>query len=78
MRWIVHSDKPLYNDPWLDIRFADVELPDGRHLEHRVIRTPPGVAVRGPKVPGRAGYWTLPASAGGRDGGQWRYRHQGG
>ena len=45
MRWIVHSEKPLYNDPWLDIRLADVELPDGRHLEHRVIRTPPGAGA---------------------------------
>jgi 8-oxo-dGTP pyrophosphatase MutT (NUDIX family) len=44
-RWIVHSEKPLYNDPWLDIRLADVELPDGRHLEHRIIRTPPGAGA---------------------------------
>jgi len=42
MRWTVHSEKQLYKDPWLDIRLADVELPDGRHLEHRLIRTPPG------------------------------------
>jgi 8-oxo-dGTP pyrophosphatase MutT (NUDIX family) len=42
MRWTVHSEKPLYEDEWLDIRVADVELPDGRHLEHRMIRTPPG------------------------------------
>jgi 8-oxo-dGTP pyrophosphatase MutT (NUDIX family) len=42
MRWTVHSETPLYKDPWLDIRLADVELPDGRHLEHRLIRTPPG------------------------------------
>ena len=45
MRWIVHSEKPLYSDPWLDIRIADVELPDGRHLQHRVIRTPPGAGA---------------------------------
>jgi 8-oxo-dGTP pyrophosphatase MutT (NUDIX family) len=45
MRWTVHSEKPLYSDPWLDIRLADVELPDGRHLEHRVIRTPPGAGA---------------------------------
>ncbi len=45
MRWIVHSEKPLYTDPWLDIRLADVELPDGRHLQHRVIRTPPGAGA---------------------------------
>lgn len=42
MRWTVHGEKPLYKDEWLDIRLADVELPDGRRLEHRVIRTPPG------------------------------------
>lgn len=45
MRWIVHSEKSLYADPWLDIRMADVELPDGRHLEHRVIRTAPGAGA---------------------------------
>jgi 8-oxo-dGTP pyrophosphatase MutT (NUDIX family) len=45
MRWTVHSEKPLYADPWLDIRVADVELPDGRHLEHRLIRTPPGAGA---------------------------------
>jgi 8-oxo-dGTP pyrophosphatase MutT (NUDIX family) len=35
------------------IRMADVELPGGRHLEHRLIRTPPGagcVATRDGKV----------------------------
>ena len=42
MRWTVHSEKPLYTDEWLDIRMADVELPGGRHLQHRLIRTPPG------------------------------------
>jgi 8-oxo-dGTP pyrophosphatase MutT (NUDIX family) len=42
MRWTVHSEKPLYEDEYLDIRVADVELPDGRHLEHRLIRTAPG------------------------------------
>jgi 8-oxo-dGTP pyrophosphatase MutT (NUDIX family) len=42
MRWTVHGEQSLYTDEWLDIRLADVELPDGRHLEHRLIRTPPG------------------------------------
>lgn len=42
MRWTVPSEKPLYEDEWLDIRLADVELPDGRHLAHRLICTPPG------------------------------------
>jgi 8-oxo-dGTP pyrophosphatase MutT (NUDIX family) len=45
MEWKVISERPLYQDQWLDIRMADIELPDGRHLEHRSIRTPPGAGV---------------------------------
>ncbi|MEU9887172.1 NUDIX hydrolase [Sphaerisporangium sp. NPDC051011] len=45
MRWQVNSEEPLYTDPWLDIRVADVELPDGRHLDHRLIRTAPGAGA---------------------------------
>ncbi|WP_188192410.1 NUDIX domain-containing protein [Nonomuraea sp. SYSU D8015] len=45
MRWEVHSEKTLYADAWLDVRVADVELPDGRHLDHRLIRTAPGAGA---------------------------------
>jgi 8-oxo-dGTP pyrophosphatase MutT (NUDIX family) len=45
MRWKIHSEKPLYQDEWLDIRLADVEVAEGRHLSHRVIRTPPGAGA---------------------------------
>ncbi|MGH3320364.1 MAG: NUDIX domain-containing protein [Streptosporangiaceae bacterium] len=45
MRWKINSEEPLYADEWLDIRHADVELPDGRHLDHRLIRTPPGAGA---------------------------------
>lgn len=45
MRWIVHSEQPLYQDEWLDIRLADVEITGGRHLSHRLIRTPPGAGA---------------------------------
>jgi hypothetical protein len=45
MRWTVHSEKSLYTDPWLDIRVADLELPDSRHLEHRLIRISPGAGA---------------------------------
>ncbi len=41
MRWQINSEESLYTDPWLDIRVADVEC-DGRHLDHRLIRTAPG------------------------------------
>ncbi|MEV6860081.1 NUDIX domain-containing protein [Streptosporangium subroseum] len=45
MRRQVHSEEPLYTDQWLDVRVADVELPDGRHLDHRLIRTAPGAGA---------------------------------
>jgi ADP-ribose diphosphatase len=45
VRWKVVSEQPLYQDEWLDIRIADIELPDGRRLAHRLIRTPPGAGV---------------------------------
>ncbi|MEV4399739.1 NUDIX hydrolase [Nonomuraea sp. NPDC049607] len=45
MRWQVHSETSLYADQWLDIRIADVELPDGRHLDHRLVRTAPGAGA---------------------------------
>jgi 8-oxo-dGTP pyrophosphatase MutT (NUDIX family) len=45
MEWKVVSQQPLYTDEWLDIRLADVELPGGRRLRHRMIRTPPGAGV---------------------------------
>ena len=40
MQWIVHSERSLYADQWLEVRSADVELPDGRHLDHRLLRMP--------------------------------------
>lgn len=53
MRWTVHSERQIYRDQWLDVRSADVELPDGRHLDHRLIHTQEGagaVVVAGEKV----------------------------
>jgi len=38
MQWKVISERELYADQWLELRTADVELPDGRHLDHRFIR----------------------------------------
>lgn len=39
MQWKVNSERSLYRDQWVDVRSADVELPDGRHLDHRLILT---------------------------------------
>jgi 8-oxo-dGTP pyrophosphatase MutT (NUDIX family) len=45
MQWTVVSEQPLYSDEWLDLRIADIELPGGRHLEHRFIRIAAGAGV---------------------------------
>jgi 8-oxo-dGTP pyrophosphatase MutT (NUDIX family) len=45
MRWQIRSEQELYRDRWIDVRIADVELPDGRHLDHRLIRTLPGAGA---------------------------------
>jgi 8-oxo-dGTP pyrophosphatase MutT (NUDIX family) len=45
MEWKVGQQRSLYVDDWLDVRVADVELPDGRHLEHRLVCTKPGAGA---------------------------------
>lgn len=46
MRWTVHGERDLYRDQWIHIASADVELPGGRHLDHRIIRTSaPGAGI---------------------------------
>ena len=41
MQWINHHERMVYKNPWLTVNMADVELPDGRHLDHTVIREKP-------------------------------------
>jgi 8-oxo-dGTP pyrophosphatase MutT (NUDIX family) len=45
MQWKVISERELYADKWLDLGTADVELPDGRHLDHRFIRMAPSAGA---------------------------------
>jgi 8-oxo-dGTP pyrophosphatase MutT (NUDIX family) len=45
MRWQVNSERTLYQDQWVHLLAADVELPDGRHLDHRLIRSEPGAGA---------------------------------
>ena len=40
MQWIVHGEPSLYADQWLEVRSADIELPGGQHLDHRLLRMP--------------------------------------
>jgi 8-oxo-dGTP pyrophosphatase MutT (NUDIX family) len=41
MRWKNLAEHTVYENPWLTVRLADVELPDGRHLDHFLIRQRP-------------------------------------
>ncbi|MGH3311090.1 MAG: NUDIX domain-containing protein [Streptomyces sp.] len=42
--WQNLGEHTVYENPWVRVNMADVELPDGRHLDHTVIRLRP-VAV---------------------------------
>lgn len=45
MRWKVHGERDIYRDQWVHVASADVELPDGRHLDHRLVRTGAGAGA---------------------------------
>jgi hypothetical protein len=45
MEWKVLSERVLYQDPWVHVGSADVELPDGRHLDHRIVHTAAGAGA---------------------------------
>lgn len=38
MEWTVHGERPIYQNPWVDLWLCDVEQPDGRRWEHHVVR----------------------------------------
>jgi 8-oxo-dGDP phosphatase len=37
--WTIHSETPVYENPWVDVLLADVELGDGTRFDHHIIRT---------------------------------------
>lgn len=41
MRWKNLGEQPVHHCKWFKLNLADVELPDGRHLDHYVLRQPP-------------------------------------
>ncbi|MGI5348923.1 NUDIX hydrolase [Streptomyces sp. CA-250714] len=41
MRWKNLGEHTVYENQWLRVNLADVELPDGRHLDHYLIRLRP-------------------------------------
>jgi 8-oxo-dGTP pyrophosphatase MutT (NUDIX family) len=40
MEWQNLGERPVYENRWFTVNLADVELPDGRHLDHDVIHQP--------------------------------------
>lgn len=44
MQWTKLSEQTVYENRWFQVNLADVKLPDGRHLDHFLIRLRP-VAV---------------------------------
>ncbi|WP_065847713.1 NUDIX domain-containing protein, partial [Streptomyces mutomycini] len=38
MRWTNSKEQTVYENPWFRVNLADVVLPDGRHLDHFLIR----------------------------------------
>jgi 8-oxo-dGTP pyrophosphatase MutT (NUDIX family) len=41
VQWKNLGEHTVYENPWLRVNLADVELPDGRHLDHYLIRQRP-------------------------------------
>jgi 8-oxo-dGTP pyrophosphatase MutT (NUDIX family) len=41
MRWKKLSERVVNSNQWFSLNLADVELPDGRHLDHYLLRQPP-------------------------------------
>jgi 8-oxo-dGTP pyrophosphatase MutT (NUDIX family) len=38
MQWKVHGERPIYENPWVNVWLVDVEQPDGRRWEHHVLK----------------------------------------
>ncbi|MFC6885182.1 MULTISPECIES: NUDIX hydrolase [Actinomadura] len=45
MRWTLHGERSVYESPWMNVRLADVELPDGRRFDHHLLRVRPAAGV---------------------------------
>lgn len=45
MKWKNLGERTVYENPWFTVKLADVELPNGRHLDHYLIRQRPVVLI---------------------------------
>ncbi|MFE4357013.1 NUDIX domain-containing protein [Kitasatospora sp. NPDC056800] len=38
MQWKIHGERPIYENPWVNLWLVDVEQPDGRRWEYHVVK----------------------------------------
>jgi 8-oxo-dGTP pyrophosphatase MutT (NUDIX family) len=38
MQWKIHGERPIYENPWVNVWLTDVEQPDGRRWEYHVVK----------------------------------------
>jgi hypothetical protein len=38
LKWIVRSERTVYDNPWVQVGLVDVEPPNGERFEHHVVR----------------------------------------
>lgn len=38
MQWKIHGERPIYENPWVNVWLVDVEQPDGHRWEHHVLK----------------------------------------
>lgn len=43
--WSVHGERTVYDNEWVQVALADVELPDGERLEHHIVRMRPAAVT---------------------------------
>jgi 8-oxo-dGDP phosphatase len=40
-RWIVHGERPVYENKWVTVALADISMPSGERFEHHTVKLPP-------------------------------------
>jgi 8-oxo-dGTP pyrophosphatase MutT (NUDIX family) len=40
-RWIVHGERPVYENEWVTVVLADISMPSGERFEHHTVKLPP-------------------------------------
>jgi 8-oxo-dGTP pyrophosphatase MutT (NUDIX family) len=44
-RWIVHGERPIYENQWVTVGLADISQPSGERFEHHTVTLPPAAMM---------------------------------